>query len=340
MNRTLLGNQFNVQSINGDQKEDLKGAFQYFRDNFVNFVFEGGGIRGIAFGGSILYLEEHDLLSQIKKIAGSSAGAIVAAALAVGFTGTEIIKVLHETDFESFKDDSFGVIMDIWRFVSEFGVYKGEKFAEWIGKILKEKTGNADITFKEVYDIYGKELVITGTCLNRYDTTYFHYTTHPDMPLSLAVRISMSIPVFFKAVRMGDDVLVDGGLLYNYPIWVFDGDKLGDPDVNDDQINDSKTLGFKLMTDQEKEDYKLFHGEEKIKNLVDYFTCLINSMSIQIERGHIRTGYWDKTVTINTHNVNWLEFSLPLETKEKLIQQGYDAMHQKIQYIKENKLTN
>ena len=53
-------------------------------------------------------------------------------------------------------------------------------------------------------------------------------------------------------------------------------------------------------------------------------------MSIQIERGHIRTGYWDKTVTISTHNVNWLEFNLPLNTKEKLIQQGYDALHDKM----------
>ena len=53
-------------------------------------------------------------------------------------------------------------------------------------------------------------------------------------------------------------------------------------------------------------------------------------MSIQIERGHIRTGYWNKTVTITTHNVNWLEFNLPDETKEKLIQEGYNALHEKI----------
>jgi NTE family protein len=337
---SVAENQFNITIVSQEDNETYKEAYEYFREHFTNFVFEGGGMRGIAFGGSILYLEEHNLLNQMTKLAGSSAGAIVAAGLAVGYTGDEIIKLLHETNFEEFKDDSMGVIMDIWRFVSEYGVYKGEKFLEWISGVLEKKTGNANITFKEVYEQYGKELVLTGTCLNKYDTCYFHHETHPDMEVRMAVRISMSIPVFFKAVTLGDDVMVDGGLLNNYPIWVFDGKTIGDlHNVSEEDIKNSKTIGFKLMTDQEKEDYQLFHGEEKIKNLIDYFTCLINSMSIQIERGHIRTGYWDKTITIDTHNVNWLEFSLPLKTKEKLIQQGYNAVHEKIQNIQETKFS-
>ena len=119
--------------------------------------------------------------------------AIIVAGISVGYTGDEIIKLLHETNFEEFKDDSFGVIFDIWRFVNEFGIYKGEKFLDWIGKIIKDKTGNADITLKEVYDTYGKEVVITGTIVNQYRTRYFHWKKDPDMPLKLAVRISMSI---------------------------------------------------------------------------------------------------------------------------------------------------
>lgn len=419
----ICDNLFTLSVLSDKESNQLEDAYRYFREHFDNFIFEGGGIRGIGFGGSLKYAKDHNLLNHIKRFAGSSAGAIVAAGLAVGYDGDEIIKVLHETNFEEFKDDSFGVILDIWRFVNEYGVYKGEKFMDWVGNILKAKTGNPDITFKEVFDRYGKELIVTGTNLNQYTTRYFHYKKDPNMPVRLAIRISMSIPVFFKAVKLteyecghchnmmpdndkpcydcgklnyyicGDEsckakitsgfgicttckhkniftcykcheplvketsdgsikktkidqfcwnckyeclpkqcanVYVDGGVLNNYPIWVFDGQYIGDPRFTSAEIQNSRSIGFKLMTDQGKKDYQLFRPDSSINGIIDFLTSLINSMSIQIERGHIRTGYWDKTVTINTHNVNWLEFNLPTETKEKLIQQGYDALHDKI----------
>ena len=158
---------FVLKILNEEQSEDLNEAYQYFRDHFDNFVFEGGGIRGICFGGAIKYLEDHDLTHQLIRIAGSSAGAIVAAGLAVGYKGDEIIKLLHETNFEKFKDDSFGVIMDVWRFINEFGIYKGEAFLDWIGNVIKAKTGNADITLKNDHDRFGKKVVVIGRIVNK-----------------------------------------------------------------------------------------------------------------------------------------------------------------------------
>ena len=160
------------------------------------------------------------------------------------------------------------------------------------------------------------------------------------MPVKIAMRISMSIPVFFASVRVGDKVMVDGGLLNNYPIWVFDGKTIGDPHVTDEEIAKSETIGFKLMTDQETEDYQLYHVDEPVEGIVQYFTALINSMLIQIERGHIRTGYWQRTVAINTHNVGSLEFSLPQDTMQKLIQTGYDSVHSKLIDIQKRLLTD
>lgn len=416
----LCDGKFTLYVLNEDESVELDDAHEQFINRFENFIFQGGGIRGIAFGGSIKYAEDHNLLKNIKRFAGSSAGSIIAAGLAVGYTGDEIIKVLHQTNFEDFKDDSFGVIFDIWRFINEYGVYKGDKFLDWIENILFQKTGNADITFKQIYDRYGKELVVTGTIVNRSTTRYFHWKKDPDMPVKLAIRISMSIPILFKTVKLieyecrhcegvipsndgpcydcgkknyyectncnsriysgvgtcpkckfankfncykcheplikdkdgvikitkieqqcwncsyecipkkCENIYVDGGVLNNYPVWVFDGQYYGDPNYTTQGIENSKSIGFKLMTNNEKKDYKLYHADSSISGIVDFLTSLINSMSIQIERGHIRTGYWDKTVTINTHNVNWLEFNLPDETKEKLIQEGYNALHDKI----------
>ena len=54
---------------------------------------------------------------------------------------------------------------------------------------MKTKTKNPDITFKDVFDIYGNELVITGTCLNKAKTVYFHYSTHPEEVLLLRLAV-------------------------------------------------------------------------------------------------------------------------------------------------------
>jgi len=331
------------------QKFVLKGdELNNFCGKYENLVFEGGGMRGIAFGGVLKYFEEHDLMKYVKRVAGSSAGAIVAAAVAIGYNGGEVIKILGETNFNEFKDDSWGVVLDAYRFFSQYGIYKGDKFLEWFKSIVKQKTGNENITFRQLYDTYGRELIITGTCLNRAKTYYFHHKKWPDMPVALAVRISMSIPLVFKAIRLHtkepdldengnvrhdedgnvimlerEDIMVDGGLLNNYPIWVFDGETLRD--INDDTMQQSKTLGFKLMSSVEKKDNELYHYYEKINNIVDYMKAFIDSMTIQIERGHIRAGYWDKTVSINTGHISTLDFNISPETKDELIKSGYES---------------
>lgn len=420
--KRLCNDKFSIEGINDEVKKKCEAAFSYFKDNFDAFVFEGGGIRGIAFGGTIDYLDEHKLREGVNKFSGSSAGSIVAAACAIDLKGVQIIDILNNTDFNQFKDDSYFFIPDILRFWRKFGIFKGEKFKEWFTDIVVKHCEN-NITFKEVYERYGNELVITGTCLNTGTTCYFHKDDFPNMPISEAVRISMSIPVFFASVRITEQdyvkwmpkitqqdidnyvgeriqelvdeikdpkdtlnathlkelnerievyhkylrkelkedkldemvlsikkkitierikkaektgkigIFVDGGMLNNYPIWVFDGKKIGDPNITDSEIANSKTFGFKLMTDNDETDYSLYQKDVDIDALSDFFKCLLNSMSYQIERGYIRTGYWKRTTQINTHNVSWLEFNLPLDTKEKLIQQGYDAIHKKIEEI-------
>lgn len=331
-----------------DNFELDKNDLQKFSGKYENFVFEGGGIRGIAFGGVLKFFEENDLMKYVKRMAGSSAGSIVAAALSINYNADEIIDVLDKTNFEEFKDDSWGVMLDAYRFFSQYGIYKGDKFLEWFKGIVKNKTGNENITFKEVYDRYDHHLIITGTCLNRASTYYFDYLKWPDMPISLAVRISMSLPLVFKAVKLHtkepvldengnmkmddkgniemvqrEDVMVDGGLLNNYPIWVFDAKNISD--IDSDKMEQSKTIGFKLMSTHEKKDEQIYHYYEPIKNIVDYMKAFINSMSIQIERGHIKAGYWDKSVSINTGTINTLDFNITAAQKAELIKSGYES---------------
>jgi len=53
--------------------------------------------------------------------------------------------------------------------------------------------------------------------------------------------------------------------------------------------------------------------------------AVIDSMTSQIERGHIRSRYWDKTVSINTGHISTLDFSIPSDKKSELIKSGYES---------------
>ncbi len=75
---------------------------------FKNLVFEGGGVKGIAYVGAMQVLEEKGILPDIQRVGGTSAGAINATLVALGFTNTEQRSILKKLDFNDFMDGSWG----------------------------------------------------------------------------------------------------------------------------------------------------------------------------------------------------------------------------------------
>lgn len=302
-----------------------------------NLVLEGGGVRGIAFSGAIKYLEEKNLLHKIKRFAGSSAGAMAALLLAIGLNSIEFKELLNSTDFSSFKDAStgcqpFSFIRNGLRFVLSYSWHKGDTLEKSIGKTLEEITGSRDITFKEIYEKYGKELIITATNVDKARTIYFHHHSYPDLPVRIAVRASMAIPLYFKPVKLDGEYLVDGGFLNNYPIWIFDNcDKFpcdsGECDecLNDDIKPNPKTLGLKLVGPDEKQDELLFHGKLNTTRVRHYIFSLIDCMGWQIERSGIKPGYWERTVIIPTFDIKTTDFDLSESDKDRLNNSGYQS---------------
>ncbi|HXK95582.1 MAG TPA: patatin-like phospholipase family protein, partial [bacterium] len=91
---------------------------------FRNLVFEGGGVKGIAYAGALEFLDQKgDILPEIRRVAGTSAGAITAAILALGARSQEIKEIVGGTDFRKFMDDSFGLVRDTRRLLNSYGWY-------------------------------------------------------------------------------------------------------------------------------------------------------------------------------------------------------------------------
>lgn len=208
---------------------------------YKNLVFEGGGVRGIAYAGALNVLEERGMLQRIERVGGTSVGSIAALLLAVGYTAQEMTAVLGDLEIQQFNDGRWFFIGGLHRLTRQYGWYRGERFEHWLETLIARKTGNPNLTFAQLHQRKGgpyKDLYVTGTDLTDQKAVVFSHERTPDLPLKTAVRISMSVPLYFGAVFMNDrnevvrkprknqtyHIMVDGGLTANYPIALFDVD--------------------------------------------------------------------------------------------------------------------
>ena len=316
---------------------------------FRNLVFEGGGVKGIAYVGAMKILEENQILQKIQRVGGTSAGAINAVLFAAGYSTDDTLDILKKLNFNNFKDESWGILRDMGRLREEYGWYKGDFFREWIGDLLKKKTGSADITFKALKEATGKDLFVYATNLSTHFGEVYSPEHTPRTRVTDAVRRSMSIPLFFRAVKDDRaDIFVDGGVLNNYPVKLFDREKyLEDqtlkriPEYYKKQNNsfiatspqsspyiyNKETLGFRL--DSEREIAVFRDGQEpqhiKIENFLDYTLQLIETILDAQNNQHLHSDDWHRTIYIDTLGVKTTEFDLADGRKNDLVTSGRDA---------------
>jgi len=173
--------------------------------------------------------------------------------------------------------------------------------------------------FEKVFEMYGKELVIVGTCITHLEVHYFSKTTTPAMSVREAVRISMSIPLFFEPVLLGDHVFVDGGVTDNFPLSVFDTDHDDYDNAYRAPVN-VKTLGFFLAEDKTHN-----FSVRKINGLKDFVGCLLDSVKLRIANLAIKPGDELRTIFIQTRHISSTQFSISDQEKDLLFHEGQSA---------------
>ncbi|MEA3514517.1 MAG: patatin-like phospholipase family protein [Nanoarchaeota archaeon] len=313
---------------------------------FRNLVFEGGGVKGAAYGGALRELERIDVLPKITRVTGTSAGAITAVLVALGYSAKEVSGIVAKMNFNDFADDSFGYIFDVMRLLKRFGWHKGNNFYNWISKLIKKRTGRESLTFRELHELSGKngfkELYIIGTNLSNQCSEIYSYETEQDMEIRDAARISMGIPLYYQAVRRKSDILVDGGVTMNYPIHIFDNKKYLDNKKNGEIVEYNKsrgyvfnheTLGFRLDTKDEMLFNKMGWSNvpKKINNLKNYTTALLNYITESANKKHLHKNDWNRTIFIDTIGVKTTDFNLSKKKINALMTMGEQGV---ISYFK------
>jgi NTE family protein len=294
----------------------------YNNKKFADAVFEGGGVKGIGLVGALKSFEDNGYCW--RNLSGTSAGSIVAALVAVGSSAEEIKKLMLKLDYKKIADKnhfSIPIVSTTRNLLFKKGIFKGDYLKNWIDEVLSNKlkfTNEKKVTFGDLI-IPGETGILLNN--NKYKRKYklhiiatdisrgkmlilpediAEYGINPDeLEVSLAIRMSISIPYFFQPINLNNIItnkksfIVDGGVLSNYPVWIFD--------VNG--IPRWPTIGFKLGAGKEIR-------QHKITNILNFTGSIIETMLEAQDDIHIREMDYLRTVKINTLNIKTTDFNI------------------------------
>lgn len=309
----------------------------------ADLVFEGGGVKGIGLAGAYRELTARGWSPEC--VAGTSAGAITAALVAVGYTGVELEEiVLHEMSFSDFEDptflDRFGVPGEMLQFFVSRGVHSGARFLdrmrEWLeakgitrfGQLRDQRQAAGSRRQHRLQviasDLSGRQMLVLPR-----DAAVLGLD--PDeLEIAEAVRMSMSIPIFFEPVMVrnpgtgAEHVIVDGGLLSNYPIWLFDSPPGAPPAF--------PTFGMLLVAPGQPAPLLSPPPEgaevAPIRSDIDFLKAIGETMMQAHDRLYVEQANYARTIPIPTLGVKATQFHISARQAEALFESGRTAAAQ------------
>lgn len=310
----LLERQIRQQS---NLDPSVKHAIQDVKKNrlYKNLVLSGGGLKGIAHIGALEYLHNNRYLTNIENISCSSAGSLFGVLYAIGYTIPEIKKIALNMDYHKLCGINKDLVSDIFHVATEYGINNGQYLIDTITKHIEKQTGNKNYTFGQLWKEKGINLVITGTDIVTKNTLYFWYGKYAKMPIRIAVRISCSLPPLFCPVIFDGHYLVDGGMLDNCPIHVFDGAFPADPlaKMNMTPI-DPHTLAILLNSEDEK--------NTQIKDVMGFYGAVLDAMVDNGVERYQRPSFWQRTVPVQLPSIPMYK-NISMSQINNLIECGY-----------------
>lgn len=285
----------------------------------IDGVFSGGGLKGFALVGAYQVLEEKGY--KFQRVAGTSAGAILASFIAAGYSAKEIEKLLDELEISTFLDPRKTILplpfMKWLQLYWRLGIYQGKVLENWFLEKLAEK---GIYSFSDVpagslklvaSDLTNGKIIVLPDDLESYGI-------RPDtFPIARALRMSCGIPFFFEPVKLqvgsGDTIVVDGGVLSNFPMWLFEDEK---------GKRERPLLGLKLSQNgEEREGYQ-------IRNALNLFEALFSTMKNAHDERYISRKHEKDIIFIPVEGYSATQFDVDEKTKNALLEIGRSRTRQ------------
>jgi NTE family protein len=317
---------------------------------FKNLVFKGGGIRGVAYTGVLEKLYDFDILSNIERVAGTSAGAITATLVCFRLERERFFEIVETLDYQKVPqahdpdvqpkligrllrnmNDLAGDLNCTDRLLKKYGWYSSGYFYNWIQNVIAEQCdGNGMASFADFEKRGFRDLYICAVNASKNRPEMFSAETTPDVAVADAVRMSISIPLFFEALQFdgkhfgSGDFYVDGGIYNNFPIKYFDQSPFIDQSSwVHDQLN-WETLGCYLFTPDDCE-----RKQPKIENIWGFLENMIYGIAVETREQYFKRDLMDhkRTIMISDCCIESTEFDVAKGTErfDQLVNSGRDA---------------
>lgn len=277
--------------------------------SFTSIVISGGAMKVISTIGCYMYLEEHNMVGNIRNFVGTSAGSIICFFILLQYRSAEIITFMSE-NLNDKQINTFDM-EKVFNLLSDYGISDGSNIVEFLERMLYKKLKVRDITFLEMTKILGKNFVVCVSNLTKETEEFMSVDTHPNMSVIKAIRASCSIPYLFNPVKFDDQLYIDGALYNNFPVNYFKENRLKD------------ILGINIV----QKNY------QKTSDIISYSLFLVYSVINKVNKKTYEDN--DKNiVTIDIEDTEWFSFqNLQVLVTKEMIENytkiGYNLMKEK-----------
>lgn len=251
----------------------------------IDLVFSGSGTLLPCHIGAWKQLEESGAF--IQRVAGTSGGGIVAAAVATGMTPTEALEL-------SKKFLGGGLLDSSWWFFDRWGIHKWERIHKLLAKHIPGKMSDVVIDLRlMVVDLETQRPVeITSA-------------SHPDLLIADVLAATSAIPAFVKVRSIPGlkGCYVDGGVSTNFAMGSFD------------DVPTRRTVGVRLAGTPSR---------KKISSTSDWAKAVVGSMHDAANHSYVSKKKWADVIAVKSSG-DGMDFTLSADQIDKLYSEGVEA---------------
>ena len=324
--------------------------------HYAHAVFAGGGVRGLAHVGALEVAE--GLGYRWQHVAGTSAGAIIAALVTAGYSAQELYTIMGEIDYSRFAanpDYDLLHITEMSNILMRGGLHDGSYIETFVREKLQAKGVStfSDLLIQgqeqqpDLFQRYRLTIIvsdITQGRIVRLPQDAHLYGLDPNaLEVARAVRMSASIPFFFIPLQLTDangvrSCIVDGGLLSNFPLFLFEH-------ASSLQDTALPTFGFQLVDTPQRlplgnngSDSNIGNesnvpcsvegnigNESSVPCGINMLKALISTMLSAHDRLYIDEQTFAHTIAIPTHGIASTQFNLTQQQAQQLYESGKTA---------------
>jgi NTE family protein len=312
----------------------------------ADLVLEGGGVKGLGLAGAVECLLRAGY--RFERVAGTSAGSILAAFVAAGAGADELAGIMGRFDYARVPDrgaPGLPLVSEGISLLHKAGAYEGDYLREFIYAELKElgvttfgdlrvedREADPNLAPAQRHTLVVTATDITGGRLLRLPWDYHLLHLNPDeQVVADAVRASSSIPLFFEPVIVTDGesgrptTLVDGGVLSNFPIEIFDR--------TDGVAPRWPTFGIGVLPDLPAGSAQLLPrgalAALRVSQLIPPFrlleqvvaTAIVGNDQTHLERPCVAR----RIIQVDTSSIGVIDFDASEEQRQQVIARGTEA---------------